>query len=515
MKNSIIAILIAVFVIGCSEDFLERSSLTGIAEDNFWQSEEDAFLALNAAYSTFQAKSLYGGTLNGYQSFTAYDCFGDNAFNAWKWEGPGKYMEGTMDASNSFFLGIWDNLYQGLGRVNAVIENVEKISTNLVPQETKNELLGQAYFLRSLINFQLAVYFEEAPLITKTQTLEEAYVAKNSYDELTEQIITDLKFASQHLPVQHKSELFGYATKGAALGLLARVQMYNHKLDGEFGALSLTEQIMGLGYELHPDYAELFSEQGETSKEVLFAIRFLRGADSKNGETFSATYKASPKVDQQPMPNLVNDYYCTDGLSILNSPLYDSANKKENRDPRALATFFFKGDVFNHDLNKVFNGNLTTKIGQRKYIRTRADAEGNSPWVEGSQDFYVIRYADVLLMRAEALAETGNVAEAMQLVNTIRARVGMPTVESVEGGDVSSDQMLAIVKHERRVELALEGLRFFDLKRWGEMEQATQRAAADPIGSYNPQYLGKKSETFPIPQQEIDVNSLLVQHAAW
>ena len=150
----------------------------------------------------------------------------------------------------------------------------------------------------------------------------------------------------------------------------------------------------------------------------------------------------------------------------------------------------------------------------RKYIRRGPDAEGNGSASDGSQDFYVIRYADILLMRAEAMAETGDISGATALVNQVRARVDMPSVESVEG-TVGQQQMIDIVRHERRVELALEGLRFMDLKRWGEIEDAFNRAIADPVGPYNPQYLGERSEVFPIPQDEIDVNPNLVQHPAY
>ncbi|MEL7123233.1 MAG: RagB/SusD family nutrient uptake outer membrane protein, partial [Bacteroidota bacterium] len=304
------------------------------------------------------------------------------------------------------------------------------------------------------------------------------------------------------------------SVKSAALGLLARVQLYNQEYSGEFGVLSLTQQILGLGYDLHPDYAELFTEAGEDSPEIVFSIRFLRGDDTNNGEIFSATFLGTPKVDQRPMPNLVNDYYCTDGLPITESPLYNPDNQRENRDPRALATIYFSGDQYLDEPVRVFPGNGPTRYGMRKYIRRGPDAEGNAVFGEGSQDFYVIRYADVLLMRAEAMAETGDIAGATALVNQIRARVNMPAVEDVEGA-VNQAQMIDIVRHERRVELALEGLRFMDLKRWGTVEEAFQRAIADPVGPYNPQYLGEKSEVFPIPQSEIDVNSNLTQHPAW
>lgn len=513
MKRILITILVFTVLLGsCSDDFIERSSLTQIANDNFWKSEADAFLALNAVYSTFQTRTLYGGSLNGTQGIPGYDNLGDNAFNQFKFEGPGRYMEGTIDPTNNFFNSLWTNSYQGIARVNSVIENIQIISEDLILPDTKNELLGQAYFLRAMFYFNLSVYYEAAPLILATQSLEDAFVAKNTYAEITAQVIEDLKEAINSLP--ETQDQFGYATKGAALGLLARVQLYNKQYDGEFGVLSLTQKVMGLGYALHPSYGELFSPAAEQSSEVLFSIRFLRGDDTSNGENFTATFLGTPKVDQRPMPNLVNDYYCTDGLPITSSPLYNPTDKGLNRDPRANASIYFKGDVFLTDVNKVFPGNGPTKFGMRKYIRQSADAEGNPVFGEGSQDFYVIRYADILLMRAEAMAETGDVGAATALINQIRSRVGMPNVEDVEG-TVSQPEMIEIVRHERRIELALEGLRFMDLKRWGTIEEAYQRAIADPVGPYNPQYLGGKSEVFPIPQNEIDVNPLLEQHPDW
>lgn len=505
---------IAFTVTSCSDDFIRRSSLTQIAENNFWQSEADAFLALNGVYSSLQSKSMYGGNINGWQGIPGFDGLGDNAFNAYKWEGPGLFMEGNLDPASGPILSFWTDHYRGITRVNSVIKNVKDISEDLIPADTKNKLLGQAYFLRGLLYFNLAVYFEDAPLITEPQTLENAYVPKNTYAEITAQIIEDLKFAVQYLPTNYSSDLYGYATKGAALGLFARVQLYNKEYNGENGVLNLTEQAMGLGYSLNSSYSELFSLAGEYSPEIMFSVRFLRGDNTNSGETFSATYAGTPKVDQKPMHNLVNDYYCIDGLPVTSSPLYNPAAQQLNRDPRAIATFYFKNDTYYTDPVRTYPGNGPTPYGMRKYIRTGPDAEGNASFGDGSQDFYVIRYADVLLMRAEALAETGDVSGARNLVNQVRNRVGMPSVESVEGA-VGQAQMITIVRHERRVELALEGLRFMDLKRWGTIQDAFNRAISDPVGPYNPQYLGGRSEVFPIPQAEIDVNPQLVQHPDW
>ena len=127
----------------------------------------------------------------------------------------------------------------------------------------------------------------------------------------------------------------------------------------------------------------------------------------------------------------------------------------------------------------------------------------------------MIRYADVLLMRAEALVESNQLSEVYTLVNQVRQRVNMPTVQSVEGASLTQAQLRDVVKHERRVELAFEGLRYYDLKRWNQVQTAYTKAIADNVNGYAPIYLPGKSEVFPIPLDELNVNSNLVQHPAW
>jgi hypothetical protein len=499
----------------CSEDFLSTPSLTQPAGDQPFNSVNDVHLALNGVYSVLQSNSMYGGNLNGFQGYPGYDGLGDNAFNQYKWEGLGIFMEGSLTPASGPVLSHWNDLYQGISRVNLVISKLNQVEGGDLTPEQVNELLGQAYFLRALFNFNLAVYFEDAPLITEPQTIADSYVPKNTYEEITAQIVEDLTFASQNLPTSHPSELYGYATRGAALALFARVQLYNGNHNGPNGVLELTDEILGLGYSLHPDYAALFTPENETSSEVVFSVRFKRELGFSNGETFSATYLGTPKVDLRPMPNLVNSYYDINGQPVADV----SALPTNQRDPRANATIFFDGDVFLVDIGRFYGVGPVAKgptgFAMKKYIRkNEADEEGVRSFNAGSQDFYVIRYADVLLMRAEAMAETGDIPGATALVNQVRARVGMPSVESVEGA-VSQAEMIDIVRHERRVELALEGLRFMDLKRWGEVEEAFNRAIADPVGPYNPLYQGRKSEVFPIPQSELDVNPNLVQNPAW
>nr|WP_294902994.1 RagB/SusD family nutrient uptake outer membrane protein [uncultured Lacibacter sp.] len=515
--KKIVVILFAFSFVGCSKDFTERESLTQIAKENFWKSEQDAQLAVNGIYDALQDRALYSGNLNATAGLTMFDCFGDNLYNNYKWEGPGDFMIGIITPSNALFSSVWSSSYKGIARANAAIENIQNMSTSLISQDKKDALFGQALFLRALFYFNLGVYFQDVPLITKVQTLEEAYVVKNTYQEVNAQVIADLTEAVNKLPVSYPATQYGYATKGAALGLLARVHLYNKNYQGVVDA---TGTLLTLGYTLNTSYAQLFTEQGELSKEIIFSVRFNQDV-SNNGELFSATFTGNPAIDKLPMPNLVKDYYCTDGKPITQSPLYtpgtaaNNAPQKNNRDPRLTASVYFRGDIFLTDLNRAFATTPTT-YGLKKYIRNASvSAAGIGAFSPGGQDFIVIRYADVLLMRAEALVELNQLTEVYSLVNQVRQRVSMPTVQAVEGASLTQAALRDVVRHERRVELAFEGLRYFDLKRWGDVQNSYNRAKADNISGYIPIYLPGKSEVFPIPLSELNVNSNLVQNTVW
>ncbi len=508
-----ILIIVIVFALtGCSKSFLERQSLSQIGGSSFWSTEQNALLGINGIYTALQDRQQYSGNLNGDVGFPMYDNFGDNCYNFYKFEGPGNLMIGSVDPTNYVFSDIWASLYKGVGRANVAIQNIPLIPSSAISDSDRNMLMGQALFLRSLFYMNLAVYWQDVPLILAPQTVADSYVPKNPYQQVADTIIADLKAAVNELPVSYPFAEYGYATKGAALGLLARFYLYNHDYQDAFNA---TTAIMSLGYTLDPSYSDLFTPAGEYNKEIIFSVRFTQDAPITAGETFSATYTGIPKVDEQPMPNLVNDYNCTDGLPITKSSLYIPGNQKANRDPRLSATIWFKNDIFLTDTKTVFKGNTSTGYGLKKYIRTSASSTGISVFSAGGQDFIVLRYADVLLMRAEAMVELNQLGGVYALVDQVRARVNMPSVESVEGTGLSQDSLRTIVRHERRVELACEGLRYFDLKRWGQVPQAFQRAINDKIPGYAPLYQPGKSEIFPIPQSQLDADKQLVQNPVW
>jgi hypothetical protein len=270
MKKFIIAIIVFSSA-GCSKDFTEKNSLTQIAKENFWKSEFDAQLAINGIYDALQDRSLYSGNLNVNAGLTMFDCFGDNMYNNYKWQGIGNFMIGIGTPGDGIYSGIWNSSYKGIGRANAAIENIQNMSTTLITQDKKNAFFGQALFLRSLFYFNLAVYFGDVPLVTKVQTLDEAYVPKNTYQEVSDQIVKDLTEAANLLPATYTAAQYGYATKGAALGLLARFHLYNKNYQG---VLDATSTMLTLGYNLNTSYAQLFTEAGELSKEVVFSVRF-------------------------------------------------------------------------------------------------------------------------------------------------------------------------------------------------------------------------------------------------
>lgn len=516
--RKILIVITVITLSSCSKSFLERNSLTALAEGSFWKSENDVVLGINGIYDVLQDRNLYSGTLNIQAGLTMFDCFGDNSFNGYKWEGPGNYMEANADASMGMFNNIWVASYRGIARANTAIENIDNLPLSVLSAQKKSAYAAQARFLRALFYMNIAMYYQDAPLITKVQTLSEAYVGVNPYSEIAAQINADLKYAADNLPVSYPSTQYGYATKGAALGLQARFSLYNKDYQG---VLDATTAMLPLGYTLNADYGQLFTEAGESSREVVFSVRFNQDV-SANNELFSATFLQAPKIDAQPMKNLVNEYNCTDGRPITTSPLYNpgtptnNSAQKLNRDPRLGASIYFRGDAFLTTPNTVtFNSNTATSYGQRKYIRRGNSASGIAPFAPGGQDFYIVRYADVLLMRAEAMIELNQLSTAYPLINQVRARVGMPSIETVEGTNLSQLALRNILRKERRVELAFEGLRFMDLKRWGIVQEAFQRAAADAVPGYAPTYRGLKSETFAIPLNDLNANNKLVQNPWW
>jgi len=280
------------FVTSCSKDFLEKSSLTQLAEGNFWNNEKDAQLGINGVYEALQDRAMYSGSLNIQAGLPMFDGLTDNSYNAFEWEGPGDFIEARVDPSTDWFRNLWVSCYKGIARANLAIEKIGAIPDANISAAKRAGFVAQAKFLRALYYFNLAVYYEDVPLILKVQTLEEAYVPKNTYAEVKEAIIKDLTEASADLPTSYPATEFGYATKGAALGLLARFQLYNKNYNS---VLTATQPFITMGHWVHPNFAHFFYTAGEKTKDdffgeikikkkgALFKLAEKGGGDRKKG----------------------------------------------------------------------------------------------------------------------------------------------------------------------------------------------------------------------------------------
>lgn len=500
--RKILSLLIIIGALsGCSKDFLETKDPNQITNDSYWTSESDVEFAIYGCYDALQQDGLYGGGPYA-PNFRDHDCLSDNAYNAWGWNGLKFIADGSITSDHAVLLRYWNSNYRGIARVNQVIKNVPNIE--VLDDEVKNSYIAEAKFLRALFYFNLVNTFGDVPLILSTQEIDDAHIAKSDKDLIYLEIIADLEYAVDNATI----EQVGRAGRGAALGLLTRVYLY----DGQFAnAAETAAEVMAMGYGLYNDYTGLFSSASELSNEIVFSVRFESLLDGE-GEKFSGTWAKNAQTHHQPMPNLVNDFYCTDGLPISESPLFDADDETMNRDPRLDVTILFGGEVWIDGGNPYNPKKSKTGYALQKYVRNTTENI-----TDGDQDFYLIRYADILLMRAEALIENGELGqEVYDLINLVRQRVGMPTIEEVEGTGLSQDQLREILHHERRVELAAEGFRYYDLKRWGKLQEARETASNDPVNAvYTPVYQGEKSLYWPIPQVEVDNNTKLEQNPLW
>jgi len=507
-KIIIIFSIIGVLLTSCTKEILDTEPLSTISDATFWKDVKDAELALMGAYDGMQARELYKGS--GYTSgsgIAQYDFLSDDGYCTSTWMKYVHISDAKFDATSWGNDQLWAACYIVIARANRVIDFVPGIPD--IKEEDSKKIVAEAKVLRASIYNLLSMTYGDVPLITKTQTLDEAQVPKNLKSEVVEFIIADLEACHADLPAQAKE---GRITQGAALGMLARIYLY----DAQWAkAASTADLVMGLGYTLYPDYTQLFKYENENNSEVIFPVTFMTGLGTE-GSRWIDYYGGRGYVNyRSALPSLINEFYCTDGLPTSESPLFNPDSVSANRDPRLVTTVTSRGFVGWEGKEKE---NFGIYFPDKYRIKDKA-LRKDSP-----QNFYLIRYAHVLLIKAEALAQQGTSGEVYSLINQLRDRVGMPKVEDVEGTNLSQPELLALVKHERRVETAFEGLRYFDIKRWGEIQEKYNYYNNNEYDNY----LGVAGEKYyknmiervwqdrynkwPIPQSELDANKKLVQN---
>lgn len=466
-----ILITLTLSLMGCS---LDRYPLDQFAEDTFWSSEENAIIALTGIYSntiTFNAPEYsnsdwwsYGGLIFlEFCSDNAYDRRGNNSnFH--------KISNGTLLPNNSFVKGYWSNSYTKIGRCNRFLEGIQKIPTS---EETRLSLEAEARFLRATQYFYLTSFFWDVPLVTKTLTLDEANnVTKTSRKEIIRFIEDELKFAEQHLKRHKDISTSGRASKQAALAFLGRTLLMEKRFEE---AADAYKKIIDYNDNIiDPNYASIFKNENENSKENIFSIEYLQDMAGSAMPRHGYAVKDGGWCLINPAGGLFEAYQFTNGTNFsYDDPMYDPLNLGKNRDPRLDYTIYYDNATFagttyqchpdKNSKDKVGSGQTTqTGFLMRKYFDE--NYKGNIESYGGNLP--IIRYAEVLLSYLECKIEAGESISQELLdatINKVRSResVNMPIISTLNNAELRE-----IVRNERRVELGMEGIRYWDLLRW-------------------------------------------------
>ena len=472
MKSKYLILSAVILAVGCqsSDKLLDVVSPTTVSDAIFWTQEADAQLFVTGTYSA----------LPGWFDVMAFDGLTDNGAVNRQFDNKYVFTDGSNDPQSAYSGGLWNQFYNGVARSNILLANIDRIPATKIDATRKTRYIAEAKFLRGVFYLQLVSMFGDVPMPLTPQTDAQARTLTSTpAAKVYDQIIADFDAAAAVLPSAYTGSDYGRATKWAALAFKARAALYAGRLQVAADAAKLV--MDGGVFQLHPSYAQLFSYAGEVNKEVIFAHTYAKTAQATGqannvfGEYGPPTNSAAGHV--VPIRSLLDAYQMTDGQSIATSPLYNPApypnaggTMFDNRDPRMAATILYPGAAWDGGVfdsrpaplstkPEAFNlGNenvSTTGLNIRKYI----DLTDKTDRGNGGIDFMLMRYADVLLMYAEAKIDLGQAADptVVAAMNLVRARAGMPAYAAVTQADV---------RYERRVELAFEGLRLFDIRRW-------------------------------------------------
>ena len=489
MNKYIVALLLAGALTSCDKEFLDKAPKDSINTSNFFRTEADAIAAINGAYQPLQWPKLYNMRM-----WTTDIMAGNSIVGA----GGGDDGRETQDQAN--FVTSTDNpgvldLFRGpapgILRANTVLKNVSGMD---IDENLKNRILGEAKFLRAHYYFILVRFFGDVPLILEPQSPgDDLRPARNAKEQVYQQIIKDLTEAAEQLPPRsaYSAADIGRASKGAAKGMLAKVYLTR----GEWQkVVDLANEIEALGYKLNPKYEQNFSAANGNSQESLFEVQYFGKTSSDFWSNDNQASWLSPFTGPRNADMVAGGYG-------WNQPTQEFVDAYEEGDLRKDVTILYEGGP-EFDGKAYKSSYSTTGYNLRKFLvpKSISPAYDTSP-----MNFPVLRYADVLLMKAEALNELGRTPEAEAPLNAVRARAGLPAVQNL-----NQAQFREKVLHERRMELAFEGQRWFDLIRVNNGQYGL-----DFLHSIGKTNATTKHLLFPIPQKERDSNPNLTQNPGY
>ena len=488
MKTLKITSIFILLINSSCHDFLQQDLQGTFSSATFYKTQSDALVALTGVYNS----TAFVNSMN--QLWVFGDVASDDAVK-------GGLAGDQIDVqyidqfnyvrTNTVLANVWQYYYEGISRANYVLYYVPGIDMDAT---LKNRILGEAKFLRAYLYFNLVNIYGEIPLkLSPPLSLSLINVAKSSVADVYNQIQTDLTEASKVLSKSYSGTDVGRATKGAAFGLLAKAHLYQQHWSS---ALSAIDSLEASGtYSLTNVYKNNFIDSTQNNSESIFEIQHLNGQTPSLGSFLNQYFS----------PSIYNGYY-------FNAPVQNFINEFESSngivDPRLDYTVGRAGNKWvnneNFDATWSSTGYLNRKHSQSKYD---APIIGNS-----GLNYVYLRYADILLMKAEALNESNRGSEAIIPLNKVRKRARESYLfdKNLTGYGVIPAGLLADVvyndqshlrqsiQHERRVELGFEFHRYFDLMRYGQ--QVAEAALGATGFSYG------KNRYFLIPQSELDTN---------
>jgi hypothetical protein len=509
MKKIIISTTILLFLLSCSEKNLELTNPNSITTDTYWKTEADLQSALGATYGLL--KNVDGG-LWGVRGIELSNGRGDDFFIRNDVSYLYQLSTFTNTPDNAAATNVWNISYRAIFRANQILENIDKVTT--LSELAKKAYIAEAKFLRGLNYFILVTNFGEVPLRNNIpKTTEDYFVAKSPKADVWKQIIQDFQDAQDGLPYTYPSKWVGRATKGAAIGYLGKAYLYTKDYAKAESTL-IQLMLQPYTYKLMTNYGDNFmpAKEKENNQESVFEVQLsdVGGTNPWAGENVNESLGVT--TAQEFAPSEVAGWFEVSPTDKLFNEFQVEKTVSNDFDPRMYATLIwdYPGATFYTKPFSAFTLQFGFKSMFKKYqnywqANELTGANGGS--YTSNNNERAMRFADVLLMLAEAVTMQQRPADAYTYVNTIRARAQLSNLP----GGYSATQMMAEIRHQRMLEFAREGIRFYDLKRWGLLQQEITNS--DKVGK---QYFTPiKHDHFPIPQSELNANPKMIQSDPW
>ncbi|MES2240748.1 MAG: RagB/SusD family nutrient uptake outer membrane protein [Bacteroidota bacterium] len=526
----ITTIVLTIILTSCSEDFLDKQPLDQVSDATFWKTENDAMLALTGCYDIgagWSGQDFFNGI-----SLLWLDLM--SGLGSEKELYPDHVTDGTLNSSYWVTSSYWSNTYRKISRCNNFLDHIEAVEMN---EQKKAAMIAEIRTIRAYCFFNLALYFGDVPMPEHLLTVEQANsIMQTDRDVVWAFAEKEIIDSYSKLPSTRPTSENGRITTGAALAILGRVQMAQQKWS--LAASTYKIIIDSKAYSINQaGFAQLFWQANENNNEVVFSIQYQEDLYSQvltqylYPEAFGGWHQFSPYNE------LVQSYECTDGKTIEESTLYDWTKPYENRDPRLDYTIMisdrtkFKGTTYvsRPDTN---SPDRMSKYNWSGYsINKFMDPTFGGNLMNYGGNFSLIRYPEVLLGYLESKLEAGNAITQTLLDETINEIRTRPTVAMPKVTTVDPIQLRKIVRRERKVELAFEGVHYYDILRWGIAAQELNKQftgmkltntpstyTAYPVdnnGFYIYQkrsFIEGRNELWPIPQTERNVNKNLGQN---